>query len=265
MLVKLYSLSNVVGYNSGVNSVNLLVGTSVGESRSLKVALLEDEPYQARLIQTLLEMSGHQCDHFMTGEAFIDGVSGGSHDLFILDWELPGISGIEVLKRIRSELHWKTPVLFTTTRDDKEDIVTALELGADDYMVKPVDHKEMLARINAMVRRYSPPLIDKQQLDFGEYAIDLRERKIEKYGEVVELTAKEFDLAVCFFKDIGHILTRESLLEQVWGINADITTRTVDTHVSRLRKKLGLIPENGWQLASIYHHGYRLTQDSEEH
>ena len=230
----------------------------------MKIALLEDEPYQARLIQTLLEVSGHQCDHFASGEAFLDGVDGVSHGLFILDWELPGISGIEVLQRIREEFHWKTPVLFTTSRDGKEDIVTALELGADDYMVKPVDHKEMLARISAMARRYSPSAIDTPQMTFGEFLIDSRERKILKNGMEIELTAKEFDLAVCFFKDIGHILTRESLLERVWGINADITTRTIDTHVSRLRKKLGLIPESGWQLASIYHHGYRLTHVSED-
>ena len=229
----------------------------------MKIALLEDEPYQARLIQTLLEMSGHQCDHFASGEVFFDGVDGVSYGLFILDWELPGMSGIEVLQRIREEFHWKTPVLFTTSRDDKDDIVTALELGADDYMVKPVDHKEMLARISAMARRYSPSAVDTPQMTFGEYLVDSRERKILKNGVAIELTAKEFDLAVCFFKDIGHILTRESLLERVWGINADITTRTIDTHVSRLRKKLGLIPESGWQLSSIYHHGYRLTHASE--
>ncbi|VAW87271.1 Phosphate regulon transcriptional regulatory protein PhoB (SphR) [hydrothermal vent metagenome] len=205
-------------------------------------------------------MSDHHCDHFSSGEAFLDGVDGDSHDLFILDWELPGISGIEVLKHIRCEWYCKIPVLFTTTRDDKEDIVMALELGADDYMVKPVDHKEMLARISAMVRRYSSSSIEEQPSVFGEYTVDIRERKILNRGVEVELTAKEFDLAVCFFNDMGHILTRESLLGLVWGINADITTRTIDTHVSRLRKKLGLIPENGWHLESIYHHGYRLIR-----
>jgi len=230
----------------------------------VKIALLEDEPYQARLIQTLLEMSGYQCDHFDSGEAFLAGVDASKYDLFILDWELPGISGIEVLKRIRSELHWQTPVLFTTTRDDKEDIVTALQNGADDYMVKPIDHKEMLARINAMSRRCILTATEKHSKTFGDFVVDTQERKITNAGELVELTSKEFDLAVCFFNDIDHILTREALLEQVWGINVDITTRTVDTHVSRLRKKLGLIPETGWQLLSIYHHGYRLVHNQPE-
>ena len=226
----------------------------------MKIALLEDEPYQARLIKTLLEMSGHHRDHFSTGEEFLDSVDGDSYGLFILDWELPGISGIGVLQRIRQQYCWQTPVLFTTTRDDKEDIVTALEMGADDYMVKPVDPKEMLARITAMARRYSSAAIDVQQLALGAFVIDVRERTITSAGKLVNLTSKEFDLAVCFFNEIGHILSRESLLETVWGINADITTRTIDTHVSRLRKKLGLAPENGWQLESIYHHGYRLTR-----
>jgi len=230
----------------------------------LKIALLEDEPYQARLIQTLLEVGDHLCDHFITGEDFLDAVGGGNYELFVLDWELPGISGIEVLRRIRCELNLKAPVLFTTNRYVRDDIVTALELGADDYMVKPVDHKEMLARISAMARRYSPPATDAPQVTFGEYVVDSRERKLLKNGMAIELTTKEFDLAVCFFKDIGHILTRESLLEQVWGVSADITTRTVDTHVSRLRKKLGFTPGSGWQLASIYHHGYRLIHDREE-
>lgn len=227
----------------------------------MKVALLEDEPYQARLIQTLLEMADYQCDHFESGEAFLDGVMASDYDLYILDWELPGISGMDVLRHIRQELRWEMPVLFTTSRDDKEDIVSALQLGADDYMIKPIDHKELLARIAALARRLKATPVDNHVQRFGQFEIDTRERKITCDDAPVELTAKEFDLTVCFFNDIGHILTREELLERVWGINADVTTRTVDTHVSRLRKKLGLIPEKGWQLLSIYHHGYRLVQE----
>lgn len=232
---------------------------------ALKIALLEDEPYQARLILTLLEMAGYQCDHFESGEAFLDGIMASDYDLFILDWELPGISGMDVLKHLCEELRWETPVLFTTNRDDKEGIVAALQMGADDYMVKPIDHKELLARIVSLTRRLRKTPVDNHLQQFGDYKIDNRERKLTCRGEPVDLTSKEFDLAVCFFNDIGHILTREELLERVWGINADVTTRTIDTYVSRLRKKLGLVSGKGWQLRSIYHHGYRLVQESNHH
>ena len=145
-------------------------------------------------------------------------------------------------------------------RDDETDIVTALEAGADDYMIKPVKQMEMLARINALGRRSLAQDDQKQILEVPPFTLDPVARTVERNGDNIEMTYKEFDLAMFLFRNIGRIMSRGHILENVWGRNPDINTRTVDTHISRLRNKLGLNKENGWKLSAIYQHGYRLEK-----
>lgn len=224
----------------------------------MKIALLEDDPDQAQVIKMFLECAHHSCSEFSSGQEFIEGVEHVMFDLFILDWEVPDKNGIEVLTWVRLNLGWNIPVLFMTMRDSKEDIVLALETGADDYMAKPIDADELIARINSLERR-SRSQDDRVNLfTAGEFTFNISERTLIRGDFNIELTTKEFDLAVYLFRNIGRMLPRTELMEGVWGINADVNTRTVDTHISRLRKKLDLTPENGWKLSSIYHHGYRL-------
>ena len=223
----------------------------------MRIALLEDEHEQAQHIQAMLSERGHQCDHFLSGQAFLSAVLHRSYDLLILDWQIPDTTGIEVLEEIRAQLNWQIPVVFLTQRDSEADIVRALDAGADDYLSKPAREAELIARINALARRTNPDS-DKELLSFGPFRIDTQQRSIRLHGDILTLTDKDFDLALFLFQNQGRLLTRDMLLERVWGLASDINTRTVDTHMSRLRRRLGLNPENGFRIKTIYQRGYRL-------
>ncbi|KZZ75302.1 DNA-binding response regulator [Oleiphilus sp. HI0132] len=170
------------------------------------------------------------------------------------------MEGTEVLKSIRSELSWRIPVIFLTSRDSEADIITALDAGADDYLVKPARPGELKARVNALARRSANEVEEQEEMVIGPYVINLTKRTIVSFGEDVPLTDKDFDLAVFMFQNIGRLLSRDYLLERVWGISININTRTVDTHVSRLRRKLHIKPENGFRVKTVYQHGYRLEK-----
>jgi DNA-binding response OmpR family regulator len=226
----------------------------------VRIALLEDDAQQAQLVSLWLEAAGHACQHFESGKSFIKNVSHDSFDLLLLDWNLPDIDGDEVLSWVRQRVDWHIPVLFVTSRDSEEDIVHVLERGADDYMVKPIRRGELIARVAALARRAQGTPKDHEKIETGDLTLDLVHRSISRGGEAIELTGKEFDLALFLIKNTGRILSRGHILESVWGRSPDINTRTVDTHVSRIRKKLDLNPERGWRLSAIYQHGYRLER-----
>lgn len=227
----------------------------------MRVALLEDDADQAELMQFWLKEAGHVCLRFELSKAFLKDQQRSSYDLLILDWELPDLDGLEVLKRVRSAQDWPIPILFATQRDQERSIVEALESGADDYMIKPIHRDEMLARVNAVVRRTRNDYGDGvQKLSFTPYEIDLKNRRVTMRGEEIKLSNKEYDLVMFLFKNIGHVISRAHLLESVWETSPDVNTRTIDTHMSRLRNKLSLNPGNGWRLTSIYQHGYRLER-----
>lgn len=229
----------------------------------MKIALLEDEVEQAQNLSALLTENGHTVEYFHTGKSFLYAVNHNSYEMLILDWQLPDMEGTEVLKEVRSELNWRIPVLFLTQRDSESDIIVALDAGADDYLVKPARPGELTARLNALGRRVSGETEAQEELEVGPYVINLTKRSIIASGEDVTLTDKDFDLAVFMFQNIGRLLSRDFLLERVWGISSNINTRTVDTHVSRLRRKLNIKPENGFRIKTIYQHGYRLERVSE--
>lgn len=230
----------------------------------MRIALLEDEHEQAQHIQALLTDRGHQCDHFAAGQAFLSAVLHRSYDLLILDWQIPDTTGIEVLEHVRANLNWQVPVVFLTQRNSEADIVRALDAGADDYLAKPAREAELIARINALARRTNPDN-DRELLTYGPFRIDTRQRTIELHGQTLTLTDKDFDLTLFLFQNQGRLLTRDMLLERVWGMANDINTRTVDTHMSRLRRRLGLNPENGFRIKTIYQRGYRLEAMDPQH
>lgn len=227
----------------------------------MRIALLEDDLDQAKLMQVWLSDAGYHPYIYLTGAQMVGALSKESFDVIILDWEVPDMSGFEVLQWVRENLDWKCPVLFITKRDQEDDVVVALEAGADDFMQKPVKRAEMLARIQAVHRRNNPPGDNETIIEIAPYVIDLNKRSIALHGEEIDLTQKEYELALFILRNAGRILSRGYLLERVWGKNPDINTRTVDTHVSRLRKKLAFSKENGWKLTSVYQHGYRLEPD----
>ena len=228
----------------------------------MRIAILEDDRTQAELMRSWLSDADQDCRVFYEGKVFIRELVRDTYDLIILDWMLPDTDGIQVLKWIREHIDWPIPVLFVTGKDRETDIVEALNKGADDYMVKPVKRFEMLARIKAISRRTLDRDEATQMLEFGRYTIDLTARAVYLDGAPLELTQKEFNLALFLFRCAGRILSRGHILESVWGSHPDLNTRTVDTHISRIRNKLGLKEDHGWQLKSVYQHGYRLEQSN---
>ncbi len=224
----------------------------------MKIWLLEDDPAQAQLLTTWLKNANHDVQHFASGADILAALQQKEQpfELIILDWELPDTTGIEVLAYIRARTSWHVPVLFVTQREAESDIVQALSGGADDYMVKQISEGEFLARVSALGRRLA-----NQELDFavGPYLFKPQSQTILMQGEPCELTAKDFDLAWYLFRHIGRLLSREQLLRDVWGVSG-LNTRTVDVHVSRIRKRLNINPEQGFRIKTIYQHGYRLEQ-----
>lgn len=225
------------------------------------IALLEDDPDQSVLLQAWLEDAGHRCSVFSSGKEIIKSLIHDSYDILILDWLVPDMNGLEVLQWVRENIQWSIPVLFITQRDAEEDVVQALQHGADDYMSKPVKKAEMLARIQSISRRSQSSNLQEDVLEFTPYKIIRSTSSVSLYDEEIEVTQKEFELLLFMFKNAGKILSRGYILESVWGQTADLNTRTVDTHVSKLRRKLTINADNGWRLTSIYQHGYRLERN----
>lgn len=226
----------------------------------MRIALLEDDEQLGPLIALWLEGAGHAPQLFASGAALIKALDRDSFDLLILDWMLPDTTGDKVLLWAREHIDWSIPVIFVTGRDSEEEIVAGLNLGADDYIAKPLRQQEFLARVAAVTRRAQAAVAPSGRLTFPPFELDTGSRSVQREGEPVELTQKEYELALFLFRNHGRLLSRSHILQSVWGHQADITTRTVDTHISRLRTKLGLNPESGWQLNSIYNHGYRLER-----
>ena len=177
-------------------------------------------------------------------------------DLLIVDWHLPDTTGPEVVRWVRKNVGTQLPILFVTHRQEERDIVEGLGSGADDFMVKPVRIGELSARVSALLRR-AYPSEEQKQLSFPPFEIDVQRGEVRKGGAKLELTPKEFELTVTLFRNIGRLLSRGHLQETVWGRSGDLATRTVDTHVSQVRKKLDLRPESGYRVVPIYNYGYR--------
>lgn len=223
----------------------------------MRIAALDDEPSQLELIQHTMESLGHECRSFQDGKALLRELRQQSYDLLILDWLLPDLEGMAVLKWIRGELNSRMPVLFVTNRCTEEDIVKSLGAGADDFMSKPVRVAELAARVEALLRRAYPALHE-TELVYGLYRFSPQARTLEVDGKPLELQHREYELALFLFQNMGRLLSREHLREAVWGINADKPSRSLDTHISRLRTKLDLRPGNGFLLSAVYGLGYRL-------
>ncbi|KAA3654875.1 MAG: DNA-binding response regulator [Proteobacteria bacterium] len=221
--------------------------------------MLEDDTLQSETLADWLRQAGHDVHAFSQSRDFIRVAGRESFDLCLIDWMLPEMSGTEVLHWLREDRANDTPVIFITARDAEEDIVTALGAGADDYLIKPLRRFELLSRIDAVMRRARPQASD-NVIDVAPFSFDVQAKRATIDGEPVELTDKEFDLAAFLFKNLGRLLSRGHMLEAVWGRNPNLATRTVDTHISRVRSKLGLRPENGFRLTPTYNYGYRLEQ-----
>jgi len=225
----------------------------------LRIAILEDDPDQLALLSRWLTIAGHHVHGYLRGYEALKAAGRESFDLFMLDWEVPDLSGVDVLQAIRANVSKSVPVLFVTVRDSEEDIVYALNAGADDYMIKPVRQSETLARVGALLRRAYPQK-EETQLAIPPYEFDTLNGVAKIDGATVEMTPKEFEVAVLLFRNFERLISRGHLHEAVWGHTTELQSRTVDAHVSQVRKKLGLRGEHGLRVAAIYNYGYRLKR-----
>jgi DNA-binding response OmpR family regulator len=227
----------------------------------MHIGIAEDDADQLALLTLWLSGAQHTSKGSATAAAFIDNLKKERFDLLLVDWMLPDGTGADILSWTRQHLGWELPVIVVTAREDEATVCEALKAGADDYVVKPPKTAELLARIEAVARRVRPGGMP--VLRMGAYEVDVQRHQLSIEGKPVTLTQKEFDLSVYFFQSPGKLLSRDHLLNKIWGINAEIDTRTVDTHVSRLRKKLILDGSKGWKLVPVYGYGYRFDRIDE--
>jgi len=225
-----------------------------------EVLVVEDEPDIRALIVHHLTEAGFRCRTAADGPEALARLRASAPDLVVLDLMLPGIDGLELTRRLRAEPAWAAlPIIMLTAKADEVDRVVGLELGADDYVAKPFSPKELLARVRAVLRR-ARPTDDGRALAGGEIALDPGRHRVTVAGTPVELTPKEFDLLHALMAAGGRVLSREHLLNHVWGYaRADeIESRTVDVHVRRLRAKLGAA---GRRITTVKSVGYRFESE----
>ncbi|MGA0571811.1 response regulator transcription factor [Variovorax sp. VNK109] len=222
----------------------------------MRIAILDDDPAQLDLLQHTVKALGHDPHAFNNGQALMRALARDTFDMMVLDWELPDTTGITIVKWVRMQQGATFPILFVTQRSQESDIIEGLNAGADDYMIKPVRVAELIARLRAMLRRGYPQTGGVET--FGEYKFDAGANLAEMNGERVDLKQKEFALALFMFRKAGRLVSRQQLRDEVWRSQADTDFRTVDVHMSRLRTKLRLRGEFGYQLVSVYSQGYRL-------
>ena len=227
----------------------------------MRIVSVEDDHDQIALIGQLMEDAGHTCAVFQTAAALLQRNPAQSFDLLVVDWQLPDTTGRELVHALRRERGCTLPILFLTARADEADIVAGLAAGADDYLVKPARPAELVARVNALLRRAHPDMAQSADIiRAGEIVLNPSSKSVMLRGERVSLSPREFALATFLFQNIGQLVSREAIENAVWGRAAGLESRTLDTHMYQVRTKLALRPENGVRLTSVYSHGYRLEK-----
>ena len=232
--------------------------------KNYTVCILEDEQSQADMMSSWLAQVDCKVICCRSEQSLKKTLRSESVDLFVLDWLLPDSDGLQVLTYLRQDRQFSGPILFSTQLETEDCIVRALDAGADDYLVKPLREKEFVARVSALKRRTGQRRIPEPVFKVGPIRLDMISRTAFVDGEAVKMRPKEFELAACLLARKGQLLTREYLLNEVWGVDADIDTRTVDMHMSRVRKALKIGPETGYYIKTVYQHGYRFEELSND-
>jgi DNA-binding response OmpR family regulator len=227
-----------------------------------RALVVEDDPDIVELIDHYLKAEGFEVESVADGRHALERLAGGSYALLILDLQLPGLDGLSVCAELRRDKRTSAlPIVMLTARGDEADRVVGLEVGADDYVVKPFSPKELVARVRALLRRAERREFDETPLVVGELEIDRARHTVRAQGEPVHLTAKEFALLLALVEADGRVLSRRTLLESVWGYSYAEGTRTVDVHVRRLREKL---PALAGRLVTVKSLGYRMARGGDE-
>jgi len=228
------------------------------EENRAKILVVEDEPNMVVGLRDNFEFEGYEVITARDGVEGLQLALEESPDLVVLDVMMPRMSGLEVCKQLRAQ-RASIPIIMLTARGQEVDKVVGLELGADDYVTKPFSIRELLARVKAVLRRTAVLPKDQDQHSFGDVEVDLRRCRVLRSGKALDVSSKEFELLKYFICHAGETLSRHQLLEDVWGYEHYPTTRTVDTHLVRLRQKLEPNPEQPQYFLTVHGTGYRFV------
>lgn len=228
------------------------------ETKPARILVIEDEPNMVAGLRDNFEFEGYEVLTARDGVEGLERALQESPDLVILDVMMPRMSGLEVCRQLRAK-RASIPIIMLTARGQEVDKVVGLELGADDYVTKPFSIRELLARVKAILRRTAAIPKQQEQHSFGDVEVDLHYRRVLKAGKVLDISSKEFELLQYFICHSGETLSRDRLLEEIWGYDNYPTTRTVDTHLVRLRQKLESDPQQPQYFLTVHGTGYRFV------
>lgn len=226
----------------------------------MNIAVLEDDLTQSTLLSLSIKSRGWLCACFDHGIKLLEEIKSRNFDAILIDWDLPDISGYDILTTIRNDLNIITPIIFVTNRSLEEDIVSALAAGADDYIIKPVKPELLLYRIETITKKQFT--IEQQNIIFsvGSYSIDFHNKKILLESKPILLSNKEYEVSKILILNFGKIVSRKFIIQEVWGKSASPHPITVDSCIRHIKEKLTIKPSSGFRLSSIYSHGYRLDK-----
>jgi DNA-binding response OmpR family regulator len=224
-----------------------------------KVLVVDDEPTIGDVVSRYLERAGYQTEVAANGTRALEQAAADRPDVVVLDLMLPDIDGLEVMRRLRQQDRARTAIILLTARGEESDRVIGLRLGADDYVVKPFSPAELVARVDAMLRRLDPSPATEAPLRFDQLEIDPGARQVRVDGQPVELTGREFDLLLFLARNPGQAFTREQLMDHVWQYSFYIDTSTVTVHIRRLRAKLEPDPSQPRFIETVWGYGYRFS------
>lgn len=224
----------------------------------MRIAIADDESDVVDFLKNIVEDMGHAASTFSDGATLSQALVRETYDLVIMDWSMPKKDGMATLGWMQTSLQEKPPVIMLTNRTAKRDISDALNAGADDYITKPEDPMIITARINALIRRSAGSGAFETKAVHGIYEFNRIEQTVTVAGRTVAMTAKEFELADLFFRNRDRTLSRNYIMETIWRTTAALATRTLDMHISRVRSKLELRPDNGFRIFTVFGYGYRL-------
>lgn len=224
-----------------------------------KVLIIEDEPNMVLGLKDSCEYEGYEVAVARNGKEGLEKALTEKPDIILLDVMLPLMSGIDVCRTLRTR-GIETPILMLTARSQEIDKVIGLEVGADDYVTKPFSIKELLARIRAHLRRASKQVVDIENFSFGDVELNFKKYEARKSGQALELSAREYEILRYLIRRRGEIVTRDQLLDEVWGYRSTPVTRTVDNHIARLRQKIEQDPSEPRHIITVHRIGYRFVE-----
>jgi DNA-binding response OmpR family regulator len=222
-----------------------------------RILIVEDDPAMSVALRDGFEYEKYNVDMAADGEDALRRATGGDYDLIVLDVMLPKMSGLDVCRELRKNGS-HTPVIMLTARGQEIDKIVGLRVGADDYVTKPFSFMELLARVEAILRRMNRSAAG-DEYGFGDVALDFRTYQATKAGTPIELTPREFNILRYFIEHTDEVVSREALLNHVWGYDSSAFTRTVDTHMARLRQKVEAVPSEPRHLLTVHRAGYKFV------